>query len=120
MNTTAIATNMNSVRTTNIFNQNQTNATSAFNKVSTGLRIQSVADNPADWAVSEKMRERINSLNQANQNIQNDTAMMKTAEGAITNNIDILRTIRARFIESGDAWTSETDKGNLAKEVLGL
>jgi len=120
MNTTAIATNMNSVRTTNIFNKNQANATSAFNKVSTGLKIQGVGDNPTDWAVSEKMRERINSLNQANQNIQNDTAMMKTAEGAITNNVDILRTIRARFVEAGDAWTSDIDKGNLAKEVAGL
>lgn len=120
MNTTAIATNMNSVRTTNIFNKNQANATSAFNKVSTGLKIQGVGDNPTDWAVSEKMRERINSLNQANQNIQNDTAMMKTADGVISNNIDILRTIRARFVESGDAWTSDTDKVNLAKEVVGL
>jgi len=120
MNTTAIATNMNSVRATNIFNQNQTNATSAFNKVSTGLKIQSVGDKPSDWAVSEKMRERINSLNQANQNIQNDNTMLKTVDGVISNDIDILRTIRARFVEAGDAWTSPTDDVNLAKEVAGL
>lgn len=120
MNTTAIATNMNSIRTTNIFNQNQTKATDAFTKVSTGLRIQSVAQGPSDWAISEKMKERINSLNQAQQNVQNDTAMVKTASGVISNNIDVLREVKSRFIASGDAWNNDTDKVNLAKEVASL
>ena len=120
MNTTAIRTNMNSIRATNIFNQNQVQANDAFNKVSTGLRVQSVAQAPADWAVSEKMRERINSLNQANQNIQNDTAMMKTAEGAISNTVDILRSLRDSAVQATDASKTDADRVNIAKEMLSL
>ena len=116
----SIHTNMDSVRNYNIFNQNQAAASKAMNHVTTGLKIASVADGPASWAVSEKMRERINSLNQASQNIQNDNAMAKTASDGIANTVEILRSLKARVLQGADAATNETDRGILATEINAL
>ena len=118
--TSAIHTNMNSVRAHNIFEANNAQATKSFNNVSTGLRINSVQDNPTNYAISEKMRERINSLGQAQQNIQNDTAMMKTADKGISNIVDILKSLQARAIEAADDSVQDADRVNIAKEMVSL
>lgn len=115
-----IYSNMDSVRNYNIFNQNRTNASNAMNRATTGLKIASVQDGPAKWAVSEKMRERINSLNQANQNVQNDTSLMKTAEGGINNTIEVLNTLKARVIQAADTDSNDEDRITLAKEMKTL
>lgn len=115
-----IYSNMDSVRNYNIFNQNRTNASNAMNRATTGLKIASVQDGPAKWAVSEKMRERINSLNQANQNVQNDTALMKTAEGGINNTIEVLNTLKARVLQAVDTDSNDSDRITLAKEMKTL
>lgn len=115
-----IYSNMDSVRNYNIFNQNRTNASNAMNRATTGLKIASVQDGPAKWAVSEKMRERINSLNQANQNVQNDTTLMKTAEGGINNTIEVLNTLKARVLQAVDTDSNDSDRITLAKEMKTL
>ena len=115
-----IYSNMDSVRNYNIFNQNRTNASNAMNRATTGLKINSAKDSPAQWAISERMRERINSLNQANQNVQNDTAMMKTAEAGITNIVDVLNKIKANVLEAKNASTNDSDRQTIAKDIKSL
>lgn len=116
----SIHTNLDSVRNYNVFNKNQAAASKAMSHATTGLKIASVTDGPASWAVSEKMRERINSLNQASQNIQNDTALAKTAGDGIANTVEILRTLKAKVIQGADAATNETDRGIIVKELNAL
>ena len=115
--TSTIHTNMASVRNHNVFEQNNVNMSKAMTNVTTGLRINSVQDSPSNWAISEKMRERTNALNQAQQNIQNDTAMMKTAEGGMTKTVDILSTLRERAIAASDSSLTDGDRINIAKEM---
>lgn len=119
MNST-VYSNMDSVRNYNIFTSNQNKASNAMTRATTGLRLASVQDGPADWAISERMRERINSLGQASQNTQNATSMMKTAEGGISDIITILRTLKAKAIEASDASASEEDRKALQKETNNL
>lgn len=119
MNST-VYSNMDSVRNYNIFTSNQNKASNAMTRATTGLRLASVQDGPADWAISERMRERINSLGQASQNTQNATSMMKTAEGGISDIITILRTLKAKAIEASDASASEEDRKALQKETDNL
>ena len=115
-----IYSNMDSVRNYNIFNQNRSNASNAMTRATTGLKINSAKDSPAQWAISERMRERINSLNQASQNVQNDNALMKTAEKGVTNIIDILNQIKSNVLEAKDATTSDTDRKTIANEIKSL
>lgn len=116
----SIHTNLDSVRNYNVFNKNQTAASKAMSHATTGLKIASVTDGPASWAVSEKMRERINSLNQASQNIQNDTALAKTAGDGIANTVEILRTLKAKIIQGADAATNDSDRDIIATEITNL
>jgi len=115
-----IYSNLDSVRNYNIFNQNRTNASNAMTRATTGLKVNSAKDSPAQWAISERMRERINSLNQASQNVQNDNALMKTAEGGVTSIIDVLNQIKANVLEAKDATTSDADRKTIANEIKSL
>ena len=115
--TSQIATNMSAVRAHNVFEKNNAQMEKAMEHATTGLRINSAQENTANYAISERMRERINSLNQAQQNIQNDTAMMKTAEGAISNTVDLLRSARARVYQAIDSSANDNDRLAIAKEL---
>lgn len=115
-----IYSNMDSVRNYNIFSQNRANASTAMNRATTGLKINSAKDSPAQWAISEKMRERINSLNQASQNVQNDNALMKTAEGGVTSIIEVLNKIKANVIEAKDTSANDLDRQTIAREIKSL
>ena len=121
--TSNIGTNNNiaSIRSLGSLSTNNASANKAMQRVSTGLRIGSAKDNAAQWSVSERMRERIKSLNQANQNIQNDTNMLKVAEDAIGSTVSILQTLKARVIGAADTGaTSNEDLVALSKEIYQL
>lgn len=115
-----VYSNMDSVRNYNIFARNSSNASKAMTRATTSLRIASVKDAPAQWAISEKMRERINSLSQASKNIQNDTNMMKTAEDGINNTVSNLNTIRARVLHAASDDATTEDRLAISKEIHSL
>lgn len=117
---TVVNTNMEAVRTLGILNKNNVGLNKALTKVSTGLKINSAADNASGWAISEKMRERIRALDQVNQNIQNDTAMVKTAEGGLANTIEILRTMKERALNAANDSNKDTDRAIIQKEIESL
>lgn len=115
--TSTIATNMGAVRAHNVFEQNNAKMAKAMDHATTGLRINSAQEGAANWSISERMRERINSLNQAQQNTQNDTAMLKTAEGGITNTVDLLRTSKALVLQAMDASSNDNDRLALSQQL---
>ena len=116
MNST-IYTNMDSVRNYNVFNNNASNASRAMERATTGLKIASAKDNASQYAISAKMLERINSNTQASQNVQNDNALLKTAEDGIANTVSILQTLKARAIDAANDSNTDADRANIQKEV---
>ena len=114
-NANRVTNQTHSILTQNTKKQNK----SMFN-TTTGKVINSAGDSPSQWAVSARMRERINSLNQANKNVQNDTNMMKAAEDGINNTVSILQTLKARVLQAADASTSDNDRVALSKEIYQL
>ena len=112
-----INTNMAAIRTHGIYNRNNTEMNSAMTRVATAQKVNSVRDNASDWSISEKIRERVRSLNQANQNVQNDTAMMKTASGALGNTIDILKTLKERAVNAANDSNTDEDRKKIQAEV---
>ena len=113
--------NIASIRSLGALSTNNANANKAMSRVTTGLRINSAKDNVSQWGISERMRARIKSLNQANQNIQNGTNLLKTAEDGIGNTVSILQTIKARVTAAADSGaTSNEDLVALSKEIYQL
>ena len=108
---------MDSVRNYNVFNKNASNASRAMERATTGLKIASAKDNASQYAISAKMLERINSNTQASQNVQNDNALMKTAEDGIANTVSILQTLKAKAIDAANDTNTNTDRATIQKEV---
>lgn len=112
-----INTNIAATRTHNVYNRNNDYMNQALSRVATGMKINSAKDNASTWAISEKMRERIRANDQANQNVQNDQALLKTAQGGIGNTIDILKTLKERAINAANDSNTNADRARIATEV---
>ena len=93
-----VKNNMSAVSTLNTLNKNSSALASSLKKVSSGMKINSAADDASGYAISERMRVQIRGLDQANQNTQNGTSMMKVAEGAVSSTVDILKTLKEKDV----------------------
>ena len=112
-----VKNNMSAVRTLNTLNQNSNALQKSLTKVASGMKINGAQDDAAGYAISERMRVRIRSLDQANQNSQNDSALMKTAEGAVSNTIEILKALKEKAINSANDSNTDEDRQTIQKEV---
>ena len=120
MATSQIATNLSSIRTHNVFARNNANMDAALNRVSTGLKINSAKDNASQYAISERMLERINANQQASQNVQNSESLANTASSGIGTIVDILKQVRARAIDAANDSNSDMDRLAIQKDVQNL
>ncbi|WP_019721686.1 flagellin N-terminal helical domain-containing protein [Heyndrickxia coagulans] len=95
-----------------------TNAQSkAMQKLSSGLRINSAADDAAGLAISEKMRGQIRGLDQAGKNAQDSISMIQTAEGALNETHDILQRMRELAVQAGNDTNTTDDRAEIQKEM---
>lgn len=115
-----IKTNMDSVRTYNIYNKNSIQLSNSMYRASSGQRINSAADGPSDLAISERMRGRISSNEQGSRNVQTGTNMLKTAEGALSNIVSVLNTMRERAMNAANDTNTTTERAYIANEVAVL
>lgn len=115
-----IRNNLDSVRTYNVYNKNAMALSHTMYQVSSGQRINSAADGPSDLAISEKMRGLINSNNQASRNVQAGTNMIKTAEGALSNIVDLLNTVRERVVNAANDTNTSAERSLITKEISEL
>ena len=68
----------------------------ALTKVANGQKIVDAKDDASQYAISQRMRNMIRDLNQSSENIQNDSTMLKVAEGAVSSTIDIVRMMKEK------------------------
>jgi flagellin len=89
----------------------------SMEKLSSGLRINKAGDDAAGLAISEKMRGQIRGLDQASKNSQDGISMIQTAEGALNETHDILQRMRELAVQSGNDTNTDSDRGELQKEL---
>ena len=85
--------------------------------LSTGLRINSAADDASGLAVSEKLRAQISGLNKAATNAQDAISMLQTAEGAMGSMTSMVQRIRELAVQAGDPAYTTNDRAMLQLEV---
>ncbi|WP_295159009.1 flagellinolysin [Selenomonas sp. AE3005] len=112
-----VKNNKEATNTLNTLNKNSAELAKSLQKVSSGMKINGAADDASGYAISEKMRVRIRGLEQANANTQNATSMMKTAEGALQNNIDIMKTLKEKAIDAANDTNTDLDRATIQKEI---
>jgi len=89
----------------------------SMSKLSSGLRINSAADDAAGLSISEKMRAQIRGLNQASRNAQDAISMIQTAEGALGETHAILQRMRELAVQSATDTNTSIDRQEIQKEV---
>lgn len=101
----------------NIYNKNRTYAEKNFERLANGMKVVGAGDNSSAWAISERMRHMIRSLSQDEQNVQNGSALVKTAERAIDQIVENLRTMKELAIDAANDSNTNEDRAVLQKEI---
>ena len=112
-----VKNNMSAVRTLATLNNNNNALSDSLSKVASGLKINSAKDDASGYAISERMRVQMRSLDQANQNTQNASSLMKNAEGAVERTVDILRTLKQKAIDAATDTNTDDDRATIQKEL---
>lgn len=99
----------------NTLNKHSASMANHLRHISTGLRIANVADNPAGWAIGQRMDVRIRGLDQANRNAQQSKSLLKVADGGISSTVDILRTLKEKAIEAANDTATTADRQTIQK-----
>ncbi len=89
----------------------------SIERLSTGLRINSAADDAAGLAISEKMRAQIRGLNQATANAQDGISMIQTAEGALGETHSILQRMRELAVQAANDTLTQEDRSYIQLEL---
>ena len=108
---------MLSISTYGAISQTSSRLEKSIQKLSSGLRINSAADDAAGLAISEKMRRQIRGLSRAILNAQDGISMIQTAEGALGESHSILQRMRELAIQSSNDTLTSNDRLEIQKEV---
>jgi len=113
---TVINSNSAAMLTANSINQNDRAMTSTMERLSTGKRINSAADDAAGLAIATKMTSQIRGLDQAGRNANNATSMVQLADGAAEQITNILQRMREIVVQAADGSNSASDRAVLDVE----
>ncbi|WP_248929448.1 flagellinolysin [Paenibacillus hamazuiensis] len=97
--------------------KNQNNTEQSLHKLSSGLRINSAADDAAGLSISEKMRGQLRGLGQASRNIQDGISLLQTAEGGLKETHALLQRGRELAVQAANDTNSEDDRKQLQSEM---
>ena len=92
----------------------------ALQQLSSGLRINTAADDAAGYAIVQGMTAQINGLDQASQNANDGVSLAQTAQGALTEITNDLQTMRDLAVESLNATNSSQDRADLNQQFSQL
>ena len=93
---------------------------SAMTDLSSGLRINTAADDAAGYAITEDLTSQVNGLNQANSNAQDATSLIQTADGALNDVEQMLQRVRELAVEYQGGTLDSTDQNAIVSEVQQL
>src|SRR5690554_3319658 len=89
----------------------------SMEKLSSGLRINSAADDAAGLAISEKMRGQIRGLDMASRNAQDGVSLLQTAEGGLNEVHSILQRMNELATQGANETLSDNDRTAIQKEI---
>jgi flagellin len=116
----SINTNMSALNAQQNINKQNQEMNDAMTRLSSGLRINSAADDAAGSAISSKMETQVRSLNMAIRNSYDAISMTQTAEGALSEMENVLQRVRELSVQAGNSTLSSSDRTSIQKEVDAL
>ena len=106
-------TNVDSMVAQNSLTSSGTQLASALQQLSSGLRVNTAADDAAGYAIAQGMTSQVNGLTQAARNANDGVSLTQTASGALSEVTSDLQTMRDLAVESLNATNSSNDRQDL-------
>ncbi|MCL1924427.1 MAG: flagellin [Defluviitaleaceae bacterium] len=99
-----------------LLSANRTQANS-MRRLSTGLRVNSSSEDPANMAIANRMRRQLNGINAASQNSLDAISIIQTADGALAETNGILNRVRDLMVQSANDILTNDDRNAIQIEV---
>ena len=117
---TVIGTNVSALRAANASTTAQMSLSKSIDRLSTGKRINSAADDAAGNAIATRMTSQIRGLNQAVRNANDGISLTQTAEGGMNEIVNMMQRMRELAVQSASGTLVAGDRTNLQAEVTAL
>jgi flagellin len=98
-------------------NQSQNALSTSMERLSSGLRINSAADNAAGQAIANRMSSQITGLSQAQRNANDGISVAQTTEGALNQVNDNLQRVRELTVQAENGTNSQEDLNSIQDEI---
>ena len=115
-----INTNTSSINARRKLTSSSNALSRSFERLSSGLRINSARDDAAGLAISNRMTAQIRGLDQAVRNSNDGISLAQTAEGALTETTNLLQRVRELAVQSSSDNNNPSDRASLNEEVTQL
>ncbi|KAA1145229.1 FliC/FljB family flagellin [Citrobacter portucalensis] len=112
-----INTNSLSLLTQNNLNKSQSSLSSAIERLSSGLRINSAKDDAAGQAIANRFSSNIKGLTQASRNANDGISIAQTTEGALNEINNNLQRVRELAVQSQNGTNSDSDVQSIQQEI---
>lgn len=115
-----VNTNVTSLRGQSSLNKASNALSTTYNRLSTGLRINSAKDDAAGLQISDRLTSQINGLNQGNRNANDAIALTQTVEGAMDEMTTMLQRVRTLSVQAANGTNTQSDRDSIQAEVTAL
>ena len=112
-----INTNISAIISNNALQKAQNSLSGSIQRLSSGYKINSSADDPAGCAISEKMRIQIRGLEQAKNNTTDGISVLNTAEGAIVEIQSMLTRFKELTVQAANDVNSDDERSAIQQEI---
>ena len=117
---TVVRTNSMALNASRQLSINSSNVSKSLQKLSSGFKINSAADDAAGLAISEHMKAQIKDLDAASSNSQDGISMVQTAEGAMNEVHSMLNRMSELATKAANGTYTDAQRGNYQDEVTSL
>ena len=111
-----VNTNISSLNGRRYLNNVQNSLTTTYQRLSSGMRINSAKDDAAGLQIADRLTTQINGLNQGNRNTNDGIALAQTMEGALDETTNMLQKIRTLAVQAANGTNTADDRKALKAE----
>lgn len=115
-----INTNISAIISNGQLSTTEKKLSSVLEKLSSGYKINHSMDNPAGLAISQKMRSQIRGLDQGDNNAQDGSSVLQTAEGGLTEIQAMLARMKELTVQAANDTNTDDDREAIQKEITNL
>jgi len=116
----SIVTNVSSLNAQRNLGRTQQGLSKSLSRLSSGMRINSAADDAAGLAISEKLKSQVRSMHQAERNANDAVSLLQTAEGSMSEVSGMLARMRELSVQAGNDTVGSAERGFLQNELADL